>query len=107
MNDELTVTVKRNPQDHDYQTATYKLEDFSRPKWDRKSGGIMRPFNDYYICGYVYCNEAMSGEVAHSCLHGTFPHEIKVCVIKKYTDKESYKILLEIVGEKPKWIKLK
>jgi hypothetical protein len=36
-----------------------------------------------YLCGYVWCDAAVEGEVAHSCRHGEDPQRIKVCVVKK------------------------
>lgn len=100
---ELLITVRREPQD--YRNATYRLDDLKEPHWsdhcNNTEGRFRGRFNDDYICGYVQCDGALEGGVAHTGNHGPCPHRIKVCVIKKYTDKAAYKALLEIVGEKP------
>ncbi len=35
------------------------------------------------IHGYVYCDQAVAGELAHSCRHGPPPHKVKVCVVAR------------------------
>lgn len=37
--------------------------------------------NRFYVHGYVWCDGAVEGEVAHSCRHGRPPHSIKVCIV--------------------------
>jgi hypothetical protein len=54
-----------------------------------------------FIHGYVWCTD-LDGEIAHSCRHGSGPHRIKVCVVKKDNSKEVWKILEAAVGPKPK-----
>lgn len=96
----LTINVRRKPQD--YRIAKYHLTDFQDPHWSDRCGGGGWQMNDYYICGYVLCDGALEGSVAHTCGHGDAPHRIKVCVTKTGNDKSVYQSLLEKVGPKPK-----
>ena len=98
MDDDFLVTVRRHPQD--YQTAHYELRKIRGLRWDSVAGGINRATPYMMIMGYVMCDEMASGELAHSCAHGPPPHEIKVCLIKKY-NKSHWKQLLGRVGPKP------
>ncbi|MDR6954918.1 hypothetical protein J2X65_004294 [Ancylobacter sp. 3268] len=77
---DLIVSVRRHPQD--WQTATYRLGDIQNLHWDVASGGVLRATSHPALFGYVWCNGALSGAVAHSCSHGLPPHRIKVCLPK-------------------------
>jgi hypothetical protein len=33
------------------------------------------------VYGYILCDQILEGELAHSCIHGPPPHEIKVVVV--------------------------
>jgi hypothetical protein len=83
-----TVSVRRHPSD--WQTAVYRLSDISGIHSDVVSGGVGRKMSRSTWCGYVMCDGAVSGEVAHSCRHGLAPHRIKVC-IPKVCNKEDWK----------------
>lgn len=98
MDDGILVTVRRYPQD--WQTAEYELSEIWGLRWDSVSGGVQRSTPHRMVMGYVWCDGMVSGEVAHSCSHGPPPHEIKVCVVKKY-NKAHWKQILERVGPKP------
>ena len=58
-------------------------------------------FNQPFIYGFVQCDEAIEGEVAHSGTHGPCPHSIKVCALKSDNDKAIYSILLKKAGPRP------
>ena len=73
----LEVCVRRHP--NDWQTAVYRLSDIGDLHTDNVSGGVGRKTSHYTWFGYVMCDGALSGEVAHSCRHGPGPHRIKVC----------------------------
>lgn len=60
--------------------AAYKLSDVDGFHWSEFSGGIQQRANRPYVHAYVWCDDAVEGEVAHSCRHGDGPHKIKVCV---------------------------
>ena len=103
MSEDVFVIVRRQP--GQWQTATYRLSSFCDPHWGMTSGGVQARMNQPYIFGYVSCQDAVEGEVAHSGEygienHGPCPHRIKVCALKK-DNKDVYKTLLEIVGPKP------
>lgn len=93
------VIVRRQP--NNYMTAKYLLSSFEDPHWDTVSGGVQTTmFNKPFIYGYVQCTGAVEGEVAHSGVHGSCPHRIKVCALKK-DNSEIYSTLLELAGSKP------
>lgn len=94
------VTVVRHP--GDWRTADYLLENISDLHWSNASGGVQKNLNRVYLCGYVWCDEMEEGELAHSCLHGEGPHQIKVVVQKNHNSKTTYKKLAGIAnGEMP------
>ena len=98
MDDDFLVTVRRHP--NDWQTAEYELSKIRRLEWSSVSGGIRSATPYSMIMGYVWCDAMASGELAHSCRHGPPPHEIKVCLIKKY-NKEHWNKILTIVEPRP------
>ena len=104
MSDDIVV-VRRQPTD--YRTAEYLYTSFENPEWHDVSGGVRESlFGQSFIYGYVMCDEAIGGEVAHSGQHGIenhgpCPHRIKVCALKKDNDKEIYKKLCKVAGPRP------
>jgi hypothetical protein len=98
LDDEMLIAqVRRQP--GDWRLARYELGRISGLRWSFVGGGIQRR-TQWHVYGYVRCNEMIDGRVAHSCRHGPPPHDIKVCVTKKYNEKIWPKIL-DIVGPKP------
>jgi hypothetical protein len=91
------VQVRRQP--GDWRLARYELENISNLRWGFVGGGIQRR-TQWHVYGYVWCNAMIDGRLAHSCRHGPPPHNIKVCITKKYNEKIWAKIL-EVVGPKP------
>jgi len=53
-----------------------------------------------FIHGYVFCDDMVAGELAHSCRHGNGPHRIKVCVVKKDNAAVFDRILAMVDGKK-------
>ena len=49
---------------------------------------------------YMLCTDVEDGELAHSCVHGPPPHEVKVCVFAKH-NREHWPAILARVGPKP------
>lgn len=96
--EEEYVWVRR--QWNDYRKAKYKLSDIEGIHWDWISGGVQVPSPQPFIHGYVSCDGAIEGEVAHSGCHGPCPHYIKVCITKK-DNKNIFPKLLEKAGPKP------
>lgn len=98
------VIVRR--QWNDWQLATYLFSQLDKPHWSRTSGGVMAMAPQPFIHAYVWCDQMVSGELAHSGQHGPCPHKIKVCIVKKDNEPEIYNQLFQIVGPKPKKPKL-
>ena len=92
-----SVIVRR--QFNDWRTATYRVDDLSDLHWSDVSGGVRARANREYLCGYVFCDAAIEGELAHSCRHGEGPHQIKVCVVKGDNTKATYAGLLACMEE--------
>lgn len=93
------VRIRR--QWNDYRIAELKIEDLTQLSWDNFPGGVLAKAPQYFIHGYCYCDDVM-GELGHSCTHGSPPHWIMVCVVKKDNEKQVYERLLDIVGPKPR-----
>ncbi len=91
--EELEVAVRR--QWNDYKTATVKFDSITGLHYSSISGGVGRASPRLFLHGYISCDEILSGELAHSCLHGRSPHSIKVCIVKKDNEVEIYKRLSE------------
>jgi len=89
---------------NDYRIASVKFDKIRDLHWSDISGGVQAPMPQFFVCGYVWCNE-VEGDIAHSCEHGEGPHSIKVCVIKKDNTPKIFNELFEIVGPKPKYEK--
>ena len=45
------------------------------------AGGTQIESRKPFIYGYVWCDKVL-GAIAHSCIHGPPPHNIKVCLMK-------------------------
>ena len=78
------VYVRRQPNDH--RTAAYRVEDVDVKGFDTVTGGVRLALPRPVLCGYVWCNKMVEGELAHSCQHGSGPHEIKVVIPKTCND---------------------
>ena len=99
--EEVLLIVRRHP--GDYRTAKYRLSDIGGLRWDKLSGGVQRTaFGQYYLYGYVACNEAVEGNVAHSGVHGPCPHTIKVCILRQ-DNISSYELLVRDLPPKPEY----
>lgn len=94
------MVVKVRRQFNDYNIASYRIENIGGFHWDCISGGVksLAAFSSIYA--YVSCDKAISGEVAHSCAHGDFPHRIKVCILKK-DNPDTYHYIKSLVGDNP------
>lgn len=78
------VHVRRQP--NDYRTATYRREDVEGIHFDSTTGGINTNLSHEALCGYVWCNGMVEGDLAHSCQHGPAPHRIKIVIPKNCND---------------------
>jgi hypothetical protein len=88
------VWVRR--QWNDYRDAAYCIEDVAGWHWSDVSGGVGACAPRPFVHAYVWCNQMIEGELAHSCSHGQGPHQIKVCVTKKM-NKAIWKEILRLV----------
>src|SRR5713101_1492989 len=86
---------------NDYLVAAVPYEALEGLQWSRVSGGVDALAPQPFIHAYVWCNE-VDGDIAHSCRHGSGPHRIKVCVVRKDNSAILYKMLLAVVGPKPR-----
>ena len=99
MSEEKFVFVRR--QWNDWKIAKYRLSDIQNPHWSDTSGGVFARAPQPFIHGYVQCDLAVEGEVAHSGVHGSCPHSILVCVVKKDNKPAIFKLLVAQAGPKP------
>jgi hypothetical protein len=85
---------------NDYRSAIYRFAQVEKLCWDYVSGGINAQSPQPFVHGYVWCNQKISGDLAHACIHGPPPHRIKVCLVKK--DNENiWNEILSIAGPRP------
>ena len=93
------VRIRRDWNDN--RIGTVRWSDLENPRWDVISGGEQNHTPQPFIHAYVWCNK-VSGNIAHSCVHGPPPHSIKVCLVRKDNSKIVWDRLLALVGSKPK-----
>ncbi len=90
--DQAVVRVRRQWNDSG-RIATYRLESLSGVHWDDESGGVHAPAPQPFLHGYVWCDAMLEGELGHSCVHGTPPHQIKVCITQKDNTRKVFEYL--------------
>lgn len=71
------------------RTAEILLSKIQNLRWDRWSGGIRSYAPKAFVHGYVMCDE-IQGNLAHSGIHGKYPHQIKVCITKTDNDSQVF-----------------
>ena len=98
-NQDALVTVARHP--GDYRTARYRLGAIGGVRWDRLSGGFGKRSGQPLIYGYVDCQSAVDGEVAHSGIHGSCPHSIKVFIPQGQNSQAVIRHLRGLAGPRP------
>lgn len=84
-----------------WEVAEVYVSEVDNPMWDLESGGVKETAPEALIFGYVYCDAIVSGSLAHSCLHGTAPHSIKVCILRKDNSPRIYNYFHALAGPKP------
>lgn len=92
------VCVRRHWNDH--RAAAIPADYIEGLHWDRVSGGIHSLAPQPFIHGYVSCERIEGSGIPHSCQHGSGPHSIKVCIVRKDNERV-WARLLEIVGPRP------
>lgn len=99
--DDATLVIVRR-QFNDARTARCRLLDLRRVHWDFISGGVQKVAPWSFMYGYVWCSDLVEADdFPHSCLHGSGPHLIKVCIVKKDNPPQTYASLLKQAGPKP------
>ena len=89
------VRVRRDWDDH--RVGTVRWSDLGNPRWDMVSGGTQTRTPQPFLHGYVMCDK-VRGDIAHSCIHGPAPHNIKVCIVEKDNSRQVWDYLMKIVG---------
>ena len=84
-----------------WEVAEVYVGEVANPLWDLESGGVKETAPEALIYGYVFCDAIVSGSLAHSCQHGTGPHSIKVCILRKDNPPRIYNYFLAQAGPKP------
>ena len=97
--DEDLVVVRR--QWNDSLATSYRLKDIDGVRWDTVSGGFREPAPQPFLHAYVNCRGMTDGGVSHSRIHGSCPHQIKVCIVKKDNDPAVFEYLKNMAGTKP------
>ena len=90
-----SVQVRRDWNDH--RVGRVQWSDLENPKWDTVAGGTQIESRRPFICAYVWCDK-VHGDIAHSCIHGPPPHNIKVCLMKRDNSRDVWYRLIQIAG---------
>jgi len=93
-----SVRIRRQWDDH--RIGAVRWSELSNVHWDSVSGGTQAQSPEPYIHAYVWCNK-VKGTIAHSCIHGPGPHNIKVCLVRKDNSKEVWNRALDLAGPRP------
>jgi hypothetical protein len=94
----MEVLVRR--QWNDFRDAEVELDALDNVHWDTISGGVRTVAPQPFIHAYVWC-DGITGDIAHSCRHSSYPHRIKVAMVKKSNTAQVWATLLEIAGPRP------
>jgi hypothetical protein len=68
---------------NDWRTGAVHFEMLRDFHWRRESGGVRALSPRPLLHARIACDSLVSGEISHSCAHGTGPHEILVRIVKK------------------------
>lgn len=86
----------------DYMYGQVDYDDIDGFRWDSIGGGARSAHKGVRIYGYVDYDIACNSGIACSGRHSGYHNNVKVCVVRKYTDTKIYEKILRIVGPKPK-----
>ena len=95
------VSVRR--QWDSWEVAQVYVGDVTNLLWDLTSGGVKETAPEAFLYGFIWCDTIVSGNVAHSCLHGTAPHSIKVCILRRDNAPRIYHYFENLAGPKPQY----
>lgn len=102
---EYKVYVRRSP----YSTTLrdsgcmIPLSELWDIKWDCSTGGYGDNTPTCFLMGKITLEVAQSNPIGLKGNHSDYSSGIKVCIIKKYTPKETWKHLIEVYGPSPDW----
>ena len=71
-------------------------------RWDWETGGNRKNTPTCFLMGKITLEVAQNNAIGLSGDHD-YSSGIKVCIIKKYTPKETWKHLIEVYGPSPDW----
>ena len=87
---------------NDKKTSAVRFEELHNPYWDDISGEMLQRAPRPFIHGYVWCMDA-EDQTAHLPAHEDGTRWVKVCVLGRDNDRDTFRRLLEIVGPRPRW----
>jgi hypothetical protein len=100
--DDVPLIVVRCQFD-DARTAQCRLSDLRRVHWDFISGGARKVPPWPFMYAYVWCSDLVGADdFPHSCVHGSGPHLITVCIVKKDNRPRVFAELERKAGPKPR-----
>ena len=102
--DQLQVFVRRQPMGYD--GGMISLNEIWNIHWDSITGGVQKCLPVSYLMGLISYDTAIAADVKFSGMHN-YDSGIKVCIIRKYTPKETWKNLIMEYGPSPDWGKRK
>lgn len=82
---------------NDRRIGKVRWSDLENPRWDNVSGGTQIESRRPFVFAYVWCNK-VQGDIAHSCLHGPAPHNVKVCIMKRDNSAKVWNRVSRMVG---------
>lgn len=94
------VFIRRSPNGHD--GGLIPLNEIWNIHWDCITGGIAGQLPYMFLMGLISYETACESDVKFSGEHH-YENGIKVCIIRKYTPKDTWKCLVERYGPSPEW----
>ncbi len=80
-----------------WRTADVRACDLRQIHWFQPAGAP-RPL----VHAYVDCTDIVRGEVPHDCRLGSGPHELLVCVLKRFVAPAVYDALTRLADRRPR-----
>jgi hypothetical protein len=86
---------------NDSRVAKVEFSKINELHWDRLSGSSHVRMPQPFVHGYIRCADVI-GDIAHSCSQESYPHTIKICIVKKDNEQEIWQKIMNIVGPRPR-----
>lgn len=102
---EYTVYVKRSPYSSIPRDSgcILPLSELWDIEWDWETGGYRQNTATCFLMGKITLEVAQGNPIGLTGDHSDYSSGIKVCIIKKYTPKETWKHLVGVYGPSPDW----